>query len=375
MKTIKYLTKLADLFDKGGNKVLADKIDELIAYAAKTDKDRFKSLFNEIDKEDNKDKIEPAIFNRPIEIGEGKKLSPEEIQENGLSKSRFQELEVGDHPNDIEEDDNGVVRYYKKNTKELDRRNGPSVVYPDGKKEFWRGNKHIYDVLPDGTIVLVNDKGEAHSEKSGDELSRRPAIMRPNGTDEWWDNGVYLGKKIVNPQDMPDVAEIWLNKNDQPSRRNAPAIKYKDGREQWFVNGELTKQKYRDGTIAEYNGNQTITTSADGRTIQYKDKNSGELHRVGGPAFISPAKKEYYTYGVLNRLDGPAIEYNYGEADGSDNDYYIAGQEISKKEFDRIVGSKGSIIKKVQEAFDNMSNKDYNKIKDHNNLLRQIMRS
>ena len=51
------------------------------------------------------------------------------------------------------------------------------------------------------------------------------------------------------------------------------------------------------------------------------------LHRLGGPAFISSDRKEWYKDGRLHREDGPAIEY----ANGSKH-WYLNGKRVTRAE-------------------------------------------
>ena len=69
-------------------------------------------------------------------------------------------------------------------------------------------------------------------------------------------------------------------------------------------------------------------------TIRYYNK-SGELHRIGGPAEITPSgRKGWFRNGVCHRTDGPAIE-------GSDGSciWYLNNDELTEEEFIRRLSS------------------------------------
>ena len=92
----------------------------------------------------------------------------------------------------------------------------------------------------DGYVRYYNALGHAHREYG-------PAVERPNGRREWWQNG-------------------------QRHRIDGPAIEYTNGgASEWWQNGLL--------------------------------------HRIGGPAveYLS-SRREWWQNGQLHRLDGPAIE-------------------------------------------------------------------
>jgi len=48
-------------------------------------------------------------------------------------------------------------------------------------------------------------------------------------------------------------------------------------------------------------------------------------HRTDGPAYITEAVKEWFQYGSLHRLDGPAVEWNNG-----DEEWWIRGVKYTK---------------------------------------------
>ena len=71
-------------------------------------------------------------------------------------------------------------------------------------------------------------------------------------------------------------------------------------------------------------------------TIRYYNK-SGELHRLSGPAVITPSGwQAWFRNGVCHRTDGPAIEYTCGT---SEPDWYLNGTVMSEEEFLRRIAS------------------------------------
>lgn len=102
-----------------------------------------------------------------------------------------------------------------------------------------------------GTIAFINflcedrffwdEEGEYH--RIG-----KPAVIRKNGTKEWWLHG-------------------------QRHRKDGPAITYKDGSQEWYLHGRR--------------------------------------HREDGPALIEPGLHQYYYHGKRHRTDGPAVISTY----------------------------------------------------------------
>jgi hypothetical protein len=64
----------------------------------------------------------------------------------------------------------------------------------------------------------------------------------------------------------------------------------------------------------------------------------GDLHRLDGPAQITPSKKSWYQFGLKHRVDGPAMEYLDGW-----NMWYYEGKIIdvsSQEDFERYLKMK-----------------------------------
>lgn len=129
-------------------------------------------------------------------------------------------------------------------------------------------------------------------------------------------------------------------------------------------------QKYdvtvdNSGAVRFYKPGTEVYHRLDGPAVEYTygDKfwfQNDLLHRLDGPAFESPSGcKAWYQYGKLHRLDGPAVEY----ADGSkswyiDNVYYTEeafnvkvavikaiAKELTVAEISELLGFEVKIIK------------------------------
>lgn len=66
---------------------------------------------------------------------------------------------------------------------------------------------------------------------------------------------------------------------------------------------------------------------------------NGDIHRDGGPAFISSdGNKQWMQHGKVHREDGPAIEWNDGRTD--DKWWYYRNERIfckSQREFEKML--------------------------------------
>jgi len=109
-------------------------------------------------------------------------------------------------------------------------------------------------------------------------------------------------------------------------RIDGPALEFKDGGVEWWVNG------------VRHNLNAPAIQKPDGTEEWWVN---GYYHRVGAPARISPnGNSEYWVAGIRHNLKGPAIT---NKKDG--DSYYIYGKKMSKKEFELYL----ELQKTVQE--------------------------
>lgn len=177
--------------------------------------------------------------------------------------------------------------YYKANSdnafgmREFHREDGPAVVYDDGDK-FWYQNDNLH--REDG-----------------------PAYEGADGTKHWWAYGLR-------------------------HRLDGPAIEDADGTEYFFIDGKhYTKEEFlkKTGVLSEtllcpgqngIPGQETSTTNLEDQGItmtttsicgiavltEYRN-HKGQLHRLDGPAYITPGLEIWFENGKKHRLDGPAI--------------------------------------------------------------------
>lgn len=121
------------------------------------------------------------------------------------------------------------------------------------------------EALPDGTVEYRVSLGSGHTV-----LHRLdgPAVVRPDGTEEWWEYGQkhrFDGPAVVRA----NGAETWYL-HDRLHRLGGPAVTKPDGYEGWY----------------EY----------------------GQLHREDGVAMSRPdGFRAYSVRGQYHRFDGPAI--------------------------------------------------------------------
>jgi hypothetical protein len=109
------------------------------------------------------------------------------------------------------------------------------------------------------------------------------------------------GASIRPPEDygrefLPGT-EVHLNEGGQFHREDGPAIIYPNGYEEWWLNG----LRHRVGGPA--------CTGEDGYNQEWWV--NGIIHREDGPAKVSGDEEEYWVNGQLHRLDGPAVYNNY----------------------------------------------------------------
>lgn len=160
----------------------------------------------------------------------------------------------------------GTKRWF--NSKgDLHREDGPAVVWYDGYKDWYQnGKRHRLD---------------------------GPAIEGPDGLEEWWIEGSHIteqeflartgGSESTMMEDKLGNKE-WYNSKNQLHRLDGPAIEYRDGQKEWWVNG---KRHREDGPAIEYR---------NGGKAWYQD---GKLHRTDGPAaLLGGGHKGWYLNGV-----------------------------------------------------------------------------
>jgi len=164
----------------------------------------------------------------------------------------------GVHSECREVDSQGVVRYYKYRGGPLGRETGPSVIYPDGRKEWYQdGVRHRLDgpAVESAEVLIWILYGEVHREGL-------PAIEAASGHKEW----IVHGKR---------------------HRLDGPAVIYANGSLGWWQNGLRHRES---GPAVERN---------DGARMWYQE---GNLHRQDGPAVEKPLEEdEFWLEGVMQK--------------------------------------------------------------------------
>ena len=100
--------------------------------------------------------------------------------------------------------------------------------------------KNLNDLLEPPTFV--DESGTKHWRQEGlPHRELRPALVKKDGTREWWHNGVCTRRE------EPNGKTTWLNRG-LPHRDNAPAIVYPDGTKEWYQHG---RRHRKDGPAVE----------------------------------------------------------------------------------------------------------------------------
>ena len=108
------------------------------------------------------------------------------------------------------------------------------------------------------------------------------------------------------------------------------------------------------GTIRWYQNGKCHRLDGPAIEYIYGDKfwyRNGQIHRIDGPAIeYANGDKSWYQNGKLHRLDGPAIQYSYGSVE-----YWINGErvdslsppvkEVTIAELEKMFNCKVKVIK------------------------------
>jgi hypothetical protein len=142
----------------------------------------------------------------------------------------------------------------------------PSVIHPDGRKEYYRNGHLIKKEDANGNITYLassEQKGEYH-------LTSEDGVI-----------------KYYKDHDL--------------HRTDGPAVLYPNGDFEYYFEGS----RHRDSDPTGQSDDPAVFQH--GSKIWYRN---GLFHRTGGPAIIrGNGDKEYYENGQLHRLDGPAIDH------------------------------------------------------------------
>jgi hypothetical protein len=195
-----------------------------------------------------------------------------------------------------------------------------------------------------GNLMYHNKYNELHHEGG-------PAIVWKNGTKEWYINGKHHridGPAIKNA----DGEEKWYQ-NGELHRLDGPAIIYEDGHKEWYYRG---KRHREDGPAVDdpvykgwyihgkrHNDNGPAIIWKSGNEEWYKND---QLHREDGPAMVrSNGDEAWYVNGKLHREGGPAIK----NVDGEER-WHING-ELHREDGPAITFSDGSTLWYYRDQF------------------------
>lgn len=119
-----------------------------------------------------------------------------------------------------------------------------------------------------------------------------PAIIYPNGSEEWYFNGIHhrIGGPAITSQDRV----IWMQ-NGYRHREDGPAIEYNDGSYEYFVRDKCHRL---DGPAVYTKGTELFTHYV-----------SGKVHRIEGPAIYNEdlSQQHWIVRGKYHRENGPAV--------------------------------------------------------------------
>lgn len=171
--------------------------------------------------------------------------------------------------------------------------NGPAVVYPDGRKEWWA----------DGKSLPVNSQKDYEAwlkiRLHSDKLPHQDILNLESSVEE----------EKPTPRRDSSGTITWKLKNGKVHRVDGPAFEYKDGSVMWFKNDA----RHRD------DGPAVIFRGPDGDRMEWWV--NGKRHRSGGPAIIEPdGSKEWWVNGTRHREGAPAVIYSNGA-----NEWYRNG--------------------------------------------------
>jgi hypothetical protein len=140
-------------------------------------------------------------------------------------------------------------------------------------------------------------------------------------------------------------SKFWLRAG-KLHRPDGPAVEHLNDYQEWWVEGVLQKKQYQNGTERYFMLAPMEMPYSTSFSMSYATQNY-ILHRDDGPAEIAPVTtnmfhrpsvervSKWYQFGVLHRLDGPAI---IGQ--GSDSDeWWIKGNRFTRDEYRKRVAS------------------------------------
>ncbi|WP_052764126.1 hypothetical protein [Microvirga massiliensis] len=147
-------------------------------------------------------------------------------------------------------------------------------------------------------------------------------LVHPDGTETWYREG-KLHRDSAPAVVKLDGTRIWF-RYGRFHREDGPAVEMPDGSRQWFIDDVIQTEITSKGVKLTYRKDSTVTEFPDGTTKwEEVDPLSGIelLHRDKAPAVVGPDGTEWYRYGRLHRIGGPAIECSDGR-----REWHVNGQ-------------------------------------------------
>ena len=187
----------------------------------------------------------------------------QESKESNESKEKQQQ----DDDSSIPVEKNGIEQWVNKKG-ELHRGDGlPAIIRADGTREWYKN-------------------GKLHR---GDDL---PAIIRPDGTKEWYINGELHTENDLPAIIRPDGTKEWYKNGVLHRDNDLPAVKRKDGTREWWKNGLMYSRQLSNGTREWHNldfdlhrdNDLPAVVKKNGDKIWYKN---GVIHRDNAPAVVN----------------------------------------------------------------------------------------
>jgi hypothetical protein len=239
----------------------------------------------------------------------------------------------------------------------LHRIDGPAFIGADGTMIWYKHGKRHRDIAPDGTdepAAIINHVIYA---RKGYNLLYRVSVY----CHEWWYNGV-------------------LHRDDGPARI---LFAGKDGQEwEWYRHG----LRHRD------------PVNGDERPAVIKDRHcewwlNGKMHRLGGPAIITPTTEQYWCMGekaewhvhnnkvlsyIISRLRERLDSVNSSNENGVEEDKFSIKNVLNKSKpgYLHLPLDVLNVIAstKILVAVYNYKHRKYNKLDPDNNTLLAIYR-
>lgn len=175
---------------------------------------------------------------------------------------------------------------------EIHRDDGPAVIRNDGSEAYYQHNL-IGRRDPGFSVTVMDEEGRIKTQ-----------MMHKNGRLQSENGKPALVEYTYAEGDLtPSLTTHYYYQDDQLSRTGAPAI-------------EVYQNKTKTGKDAQ---KPTIIYA------EFRDMRFGGLHRLGGPAVVTPTLKEYYYANKRHREDGPAVEGRGGE------EFWLSGKQTSRK--------------------------------------------